>query len=140
MLKELPAETVWPLSFSSSSSSESCEAGIFAGCGVGDASNADLGVAGVGPNGDPGVFDGSFDLLLSGDEPPARSISLKATPDPAGLPNALALPLNALKALLDGVFEVLGVALGLADGVGGEPNAGCANPDEGFGGVPMTLV
>lgn len=79
-------------------------------------------------------------MLLSGDEPPVRSKSLKATPDPTGLPNALALPLNALKALLDGVFEVLGVALGLANGVGGEPNVGCANPDDGFGGVPMALV
>lgn len=80
-------------------------------------------------------------MLLSGDEPPARSMSLKANPDPPGLPNALALPLNALKALLDGVFEVLGVALGLADGgVGGEPNEGCANTGDGFGGVPITLV
>jgi hypothetical protein len=67
-------------------------------------------------------------------------MSLKATPVSPVLPNALALPLNALKALLDGVFELLGVASGLADGVGGEPNAGCANPDDGFGGAPMTLV
>lgn len=56
------------------------------------------------------------------------------------MPNALALPLNALKALLDAVFELLGVALGLADGVGGEPNAGCANPGDGFVAAPMTLV
>ncbi len=56
------------------------------------------------------------------------------------MPNALALPLNALKALLDAVFELLGVALGLADGVGGEPNAGCANPGDGFDAAPMTLV
>lgn len=141
MLKELPAETVWPLPFSSSSSSDPCEAGTFAGCGVGEVSNADLGVADVDPDANPNVFGGSFDFLLSGDEPPARSMSLKATPDAPVLPNALALlPLNALKALLDGVFEALGVALGLADGVEGEPNAGCANPDIGFGGVPMTLV
>ena len=80
-------------------------------------------------------------MPLSGDEPPVRSRSLKATPDPPGLPNALELPLNALKALLDGVLDVLvGVALGLANGVGGEPNVGCANPDDGFGGVPMALV
>ena len=112
-------------------------AGTLSGCGVGD---ADLGVAGLKTDADSGVFGSSCNLLLSGDEPPARNMSLKATPDPPDLPNALGVPLNALKALLDGVFEALGVALGLADGVDGEPNAGCANADEGLGGVPMTLV
>lgn len=79
-------------------------------------------------------------MLSSWDGPPAHSMSLKGTPDPPDLPNALALPLNALKASLDGVFEVMGVSLGLAAGVDGEPNAGCANPGDGFVVAPMTLV
>ena len=107
---------------------------------MGDVSNADLGVADVDPTDGPGVFGDSFNLLPSGDDPAARNMSLKGTPGPPVLPNALALPLNALKASLDAVFEPLGVALGLADGVGGEPNAGCANPDDGFGVAPIKLV
>lgn len=79
-------------------------------------------------------------MLPSGDAPAARSMSLKGTPDPPVLPKALAPPLNALKALLAGVLELLGVALGLADGVDGEPNAGCANADDDFGAAPMALV
>jgi len=52
-------------------------------------------------------------------------MSLKDVTDPPVLPNALALPLKALKALFDAVCELVGVALGLADGLdGGEPNAG----------------
>lgn len=99
-----------------------------------------MGVPGADPDDDPGVVWGAFNLLLSGGEPPARSMSLKATPDPPVLANALAPLLKALKALFDAVFELLGVALGLADGVDGEPNAGCANPGDGFDAAPMTLV
>lgn len=73
--------------------------------------------------------------MILGVEPPARCISLKeANPEAPVWPNALAPPLNALKASSDAVFELLGVAL-LADGVDG-----CANPGDGFDAAPITLV
>jgi len=103
---------------------------MVAGRGVGDLSNADLGVAGVGD---------SFDLE-SGDDPAFRSILLKDVPDPTDFPKALAIPLNALKALLDPICELLGVVLAATVGVDGEPNAGCPNADTGFAGGPMVLV
>jgi hypothetical protein len=102
---------------------------MIAGRGVGDLSNADFGVAGVGD---------SFDLE-SGDDPAFRSILLKDVPDP-DFPKALAIPLNALKALLDPTCELLGVVLSAAVGVDGEPNAGCPNVDTGFTTAPMVLV
>ena len=79
-------------------------------------------------------------MALSGEEPAFRNMSLKDDPDPALFPNALETPLNALKALLDINFELLGVVLSPAVGVGGEPNAGCPNADTGFGAVPIELV
>lgn len=102
---------------------------MVAGRGVGDLSNADFGVA-------KGVFGDSFDLE-SGDDPAFRSILPKVVPDPTLFPKALAIPLNALKALLDPVCELLGVVLVEAVGVDGEPNAGCPNADTG---LPMLLV
>jgi hypothetical protein len=103
-------------------------------------SNADLGVVSAEANADRGVVGGSFSLALSGDDPPFRSISLKDIPDPAVFPNALALPLNALKAPPDAVCELLGVVLGVVEGVDGEPNAGRPNADTPFAAAPKELV
>ena len=113
---------------------------MVAGRGVGDLSNTDLGVAGVGPSPDSGVFGVSFDLVLSGEDPAFRNMSLKEDPDPALFPKTLETLLNALKALLDITFELLGVVLPPVVGVDGEPNAGCPNADTGFEAVPIELV
>jgi len=112
---------------------------MLVGLGVGDLSNADFSVCGVSPVSKDPFVCASFDLE-SGDDPAFRSISLKDTADPADFPKALAIPLNALKALLDPVCELLGVVLAAAVGVDGEPNAGCPNADTGFAAVPMVLV
>lgn len=103
-------------------------------------SNTDWGVGGVGPGVDTDDFGVSFNFVLSGDDPASRSISLKAVPDPAAFPKALALPLNALKALLD-TTELPAVVVVLAPSVGvvGEPNAGWPNADTGFAAEPMAL-
>lgn len=108
---------------------------MVAGRGVGDLSNADFGVGVVDP-GTEDAFGDSFNLD-SGDDPTFRNILLKDDPDPALFPKALAIPLNALKALLDPVCELLGVVLVDVVGVDGEPNAGCPNADTG---LPMELV
>ena len=79
-------------------------------------------------------------MALSGEDPAFRNISLKDDPDPAPFPKALETPPNALKALLDVIFELLGVVLPPAVGVDGEPNAGCPNADTGFEAVPIELV
>ena len=100
-------------------------------------SNADFGVAGVGPT--AGAFVDSFDLE-SGDDPAFRNISLKDTPDPTVFPKVLAKPVKALKALLDPICELRGVVLSATVGVDGEPNAGCPNADTGFFPVPIVLV
>jgi hypothetical protein len=137
LLNELAAEmtlefpSLSSLSFSPSpSSSESGAAGMVAGRGVGDLSNADLGVACVDPSPDSGVFGGSFNFVLSGDDPACRSKSPKDDPDPGLFPKALEKPLNALKTLLDAICELLGVVLPPMVGVDGEPNAGCPNADD----------
>ena len=78
--------------------------------------------------------------LESGDDPACRSISLKVVPDPTVFPKALAIPLNALKGLLDPVCELLGVVLAAAAGVDGDANAGWPNAETGFAAVPMVLV
>ena len=101
---------------------------MVAGRGVGDLSNADFGVGVVGPGGE-NVFKDSFNLD-SGDDPTFRSILLKVDPDPALFPKALAIPLNALKGLLDPVCELLGVVPADAVGVDGEPNADTGLPIE----------
>jgi hypothetical protein len=69
-------------------------------------------------------------------------MSLKDPPDPTVLPKALAIPLNALKGLLDPVCETLGVVLAavVPVGVDGEPKAGWPNAETGFAAVPMLLV
>ena len=79
-------------------------------------------------------------MLLSGDEPAFLSKSLKDVPGSAAFPKALTPLLNALKALLDTVWELLGVVLARAVGVGGEPNAVCPNADTGFAAAPTALV
>jgi hypothetical protein len=144
LLNELAAETTFCsslYSFSpSSSSSEFRAARTVAGRGVGDLSNADFCVAGVGPGSDSGVFGRSFNLELSGDDPAFRNISLKDVPNSALFPNALEAPLNALKALPDAICELLGVVLLPKVDVDGEPNAGCPNADTGFDAVPIELV
>jgi hypothetical protein len=116
---------------------------MLAGRGVGDLSNTDFGVGGVGRVSVDAFACGSFDLE-SGDDPACRSISLKDAPVPAVFPKALAVPLNALKALLDPVCELLGVvsgaAVGAAVGVVGEPKAGWPNAETAFAAVPMVLV
>jgi len=66
-------------------------------------------------------------------------MSLKDTPDPTVFPKALVIPLNALKALLDPVCELLGVMLAAAVTIDGEPKAGWPNAETGFA-VPMVLV
>lgn len=112
---------------------------MLAGRGVGDLSNTDFGVGGVGSVSGDVFACVSFDFE-SGDDPACRSISLKDAPDPAVFPKALVIPLNALKALLDSVCELLGVVLAAAVGVEGEPKAGWPNADTGFAAVPMVLV
>jgi hypothetical protein len=118
---------------------------MLAGRGVGDLSNTDFGVGGVGPVSEEDAFAcASFDLE-SGDDPACRSISLKDAPDPTVFPKALAIPLNELKALLDSVCELFGVvltaaAVAAAAGVDGEPKAGWPNAETGFAAVPMVLV
>lgn len=114
---------------------------MIAGRGVGDLSNTDLGVGGVGPGADSGAFGGSFGLARSGDDPAFRSISLKDNPAPVVLTKALVPPLKALKALLDAACEPVGVVLALAAvGVDGEPNAGCPNADTCLTAAPTALV
>lgn len=112
---------------------------MFAGRGVGDLSNTDFGVGGVGPFSEDAFACVSFDLE-SGDDPACRSISLKDTPDPTVFPKALAIPLNALKALLDSVCELLGVVLAATVGVDGDSKAGSPNAETAFAAVPMVLV
>lgn len=112
---------------------------MLAGRGVGDLSNTDFGVGGDGPVSEDAFACASFDLE-SGDDPACRSMSLKDSPDPTVFPKALAIPLKALKALLDPVCELLGVVLVTAAGVDGEPKAGCPNAETGFAAVPTVLV
>jgi hypothetical protein len=144
LLNELAAETTFcspSCSCSpSASSSESRVAGTVAGRGVGDLSNCVFCVAGVDPGSDSGVLGRSFNLELSGDDPAFRNISPKDAPGPALFPNTLEAPLNALKALLDSICELLGVVLPPMVGVDGDPNAGCPNADTGFDAAPIELV
>jgi hypothetical protein len=112
---------------------------MFAGRGVGDLSNTDFGVGGVGLVSEDAFASASFDLESGGD-PACRNMSLKDTPDPAVFPKALVIPLNAPNALLDPVCELLGVVLAAAVGVDGEPKAGWPNAETGFAAVPMVLV
>jgi hypothetical protein len=112
---------------------------MLTGRGVGDLSNTEFGVGGFGPVSEDAFACVSFGLK-SDDDPACRSISLKDTPDPTVFPKALAIPLNAPKALLDPVCELLGVVLAAAVGVDGEPMAGWPNAETGFAAVPMVLV
>jgi hypothetical protein len=113
---------------------------MLAGRGVGDLSNTDFGVGGDGPVSEDPFACTSFDLESGDDDPACRSISLKDAPDPAAFPKALAVPVNALKALLDSVCELLGVVLAATVGVVGESKAGWPNAETAFAAVPMVLV